>query len=95
METRSTDCKQVVLNRLKRLGLEAQWTPELIRTLAGKLFRDPNKKLAEFNNELKYSKWHAFQLDEPTCESIVDCLRDEGGKGLAYRLGLGFVRLAD
>ena len=93
MEARSTDCKEIVLNRLRRLGLADQWTPELIRVLAGKLFRNPNMGLAEINNELKYSKWHDFQLDEPTYRSIVDCLRYEGMKGLEYRLGLGFLQL--
>ena len=62
--------------------------------LAGKLFRNPGMGLAEFNNELKYSKWHDFQLDAATYESIVKCLRYEGMKGLEYRLGLGFLKLA-
>jgi hypothetical protein len=95
MDARPTDCKEIVLNRLRQLGLEAQWTPELIRMLAGRLFRNPNMALAEINNELKYTKWHDFQLDEPTYASIVQCLRYEGMKGLEYRLGLGFLRLAN
>ena len=88
-----TDCKEIVLNRLKGSGLEVQQAPELIQTLAGWLFRNPNLTLPEINNELKYTKWRGFQLNEQTWTALVNCLRYEGMKGLEYRLGLGFFRL--
>ena len=95
METGLTECKLIVLDKLERSGLAAPSSPELIRTIAGKLFKNPNMGLTEINNELKYTKWADFQLDEATYESIVNCLRFEGMKGLEYRLGLGFFTLAN
>ena len=95
METGLTECKEIVLGKLEQSGLEARSSPELIRTIAGKLFKNPNMGLTEINNELKYTKWSDFQLDQSTYEAIVNCLRYEGMKGLEYRLGLGFFRFAD
>jgi hypothetical protein len=95
METGSTECKEIVLDKLERSGLAARSSPELIRMIAGRLFKNPNMQLTEINDELKHTKWSDFQLDESTYESIVNCLRYEGMKGLEYRLGLGFFRLAN
>jgi hypothetical protein len=95
METELTECKVNVLDKLERSGLAAQSSPELIRTIAAKLFKNPDMGLTQINDELKYTKWAEFQLDEATYESIVNCLRYEGMKGLEYRLGLGFFKLAN
>ena len=65
-----TDCKEIVLNRLKGSGLEVQQAPELIQTLAGWLFRNPNLTLPEINNELKYTKWRGFQLRKSSSSQL-------------------------
>lgn len=94
METERIDCKAIVMNRLRRSGLAAEAAPELIRTLASRLFQDPNLSLSDINNELKYTKWRGFELNAATWAALGNCLGYEGMKGLEYRLGFGFLRLA-
>ena len=79
--------KEILLNRLEEKGLDPNYIPGFIRSLATSICRDPDMSLTQINQRLQYLGWSGIDLDYHTLQMAIKCFEEEGVSGLRYRPG--------
>ena len=81
--------KQLLIQRLEKLGVERNVMPGFIRMLANSYFIHPHLSLLQVNNRLNFLGWQDFELDYHTLQLAITCFEADGLKNLesisAYR----------
>ena len=77
--------KQLLNDRLQKIGLEKNLIPGFIRSLANSIFLKPNMDLYQIRKQLEYMGWTDFNLDYHTFQLAKTCLELEGLDSLAYK----------
>ena len=70
--------KEILLNRLEEKGLDPNYIPGFIRSLANSICRDPDMSLTQINQRLQYLGWSGIDLDYHTLQLMIACLESEG-----------------
>jgi len=84
------EIKQILIQRLEKLGVELSLIPGFIRSLANSLDYDPYMNLLQVNERLHYMGWDEFDLDYHTLQLVVTCFENEGMKSPEYKSAYWF-----
>jgi len=70
--------KEILLERLENKGLDPNYIPGFIRSLANSIWRDPDMSLTQLNQRLDYLGWDGIELDYHTLQLTIACIETEG-----------------
>jgi len=70
--------KELLIQRLERLGVEVHLIPGFLRLLANSLFVYSETNRFLVNQHLHYLGWDDFELDEQTYQLAIACFEAEG-----------------
>ena len=70
--------KEILLDRLEKKGLDPNYIPGFIRSLANSICRDPDMSLTQLNQRLHYLGWNGIDLDYHTLQLTIACIETEG-----------------
>jgi hypothetical protein len=73
-----TQIKEILLERLQKKGLDPNYIPGFIRSLANSICRDPDMSLTQLNQRLDYLGWNGIDLDYHTLQLTIACIETEG-----------------
>ncbi len=80
--------KQILLERLKSKGVDANIVPGFISNLANAISFNPQMNHLQINKRLHFLGWDDFELDYHTLQLATAILETEGLKGLGFRSNL-------
>ena len=73
-----TQLKELLIQRLEQLGVEAHLVPGFLRLLANSVFVHSETNRFLVNQHLHYLGWEDFELDEQTYQLAIACFEAEG-----------------
>ena len=80
-----SDLKQLLYNRLLKIGVDENVIPGYIRCLANSIFLKPDMRLYQIRRHLEYMGWNDFDLDYHTFQLTKACLEMEGFDYFTYK----------
>ena len=73
---------QILIERLKKKGMEPSIIHGFIRDLANTILTNPNITLLQINKRLHLLGWDNFELDCHSLQLVIACFEAEGLKNL-------------
>ena len=74
MQSEPNNIEQILLDRLKTIGIEPNLIPGFIKDLANSFFLKPDMNLMQVNERLNYLGWEGIELDYHTYQLAKECL---------------------
>ena len=74
MESYLPNLEQILLQRLKKMGVEPNLISGLMKALAGFIFLNSNMSFLQVNERLHYLGWNDIELDCHTYLLTIECL---------------------
>ena len=88
MEYDLSQLTHILIDRLKKKGIEPDTIPGFIRSLENTILVDPDANLFQVNKRLHFLGWDDFELDYHTLQLAIACLEAEGLEGLKKEANL-------
>ena len=74
--------KQILIQRLEKMGIDRNVIPGFIRMLANSYLIHPHLNLLQLNDRLNFLGWQDFELDYHTLQLAITCFEADGLKNL-------------
>ena len=77
MEEYSIDLERILIQQLKKKGIEQEIIPRFIKDMRNSYFDNPSMSLLQINNRLKLLGWSEMKLDYHTFQLILSYIEKD------------------